>query len=406
MYILELSKQILREMSQKKLRSVLALFGIVWGTLAVILLLALGAGFYNASKANMHGFINGTLIFNHGVSSIPFRGIPPGNQIHIKASDVIKLAQLFPGIAGVSPIIQNKGTVVYQNQQVSTTIQGVAANYAMISNYQTVPGGRFIDIYDVNNNRPVIYIGSDLQQTLFGNKSALGQQVTISGLPFTVIGVLQQMPDTGDWYNNIALIPYTTATELWGDTDINSFIVLPADMNNSQTLQTSIISYFSDLLGFDPSDQSAMSVFDLTQIYQFFNWFFLSIEIFLGFCGAMTLGVGGLSVANIMFLIVTERTHEIGLRMAIGARQSHIMWQIILEAAVIVLTGGIIGFILALLTVFILTHLKLPSWLGTPIISAAVVIITFFILTLTALLAGYFPARKAAKMQPVKALAF
>jgi putative ABC transport system permease protein len=407
MYFIELTQQILREMRVRKLRSILALFGIVWGTVAVILLLSLGHGFYLASKKNMSHLVDGMLIFNHSVTSLPFRGMPPGQSIHIKASDVLGLKELFHNIRAVSPDLSNLATIQHKDTLLSDSeVDGVDSNYGLINNYQVAKGGRFIDSFDVANSRQVVFIGNDLKQSLFGKDKAVGHQIFVNNVPFTIIGVMQTRPDAGKWYNNITIIPYTTALELWGDQDVDSFAILPKNENHTAELKKGIINYFANRYAFNPNDKSAMSVFDFTMISQFFSWFFLSIEVFLGFCGAMTLGVGGLGVANIMFLIVTERTHEIGLRMAMGARRSHIMLQILLEASIIVLIGGLLGFVISLTSILILAHLSLPDWLGSPTISPAVTLITLFILTLTALLAGYFPARRAANMQPVTALAF
>lgn len=407
MYTFELTRQILREMHTRKLRSILALFGVVWGTMTVILLLALGQGFYTASKNNMQGFIEGTLLFNHGVTSIPFRGLPSGRLIHIRAHDVIELPRLFPSIQAASPVLLNIATITYGNKQITkVNTQGVAQDYFVINNYQANTGGRFINQLDVKNASLVVFIGMDVKLTLFGSENAVGKQLFINGLPFTVIGVMQQMPDAGSWNNNLTIMPYTTAIKLWGDQDVGEIMVLPGKQSNSDMVIRSVKNYFSNQFSFSPEDQSAMWVFDFSQIYAFFTWFFISIEIFLGFCGAMTLGVGALNVANIMFLNVTERTKEIGLRMAIGARRAHIMLQIMLETCVIMFLGGFIGLMLAFFSVFILSFMSLPSWLGHPAISPAVVVATFFVLAITGVCAGYYPARRAAEMTPVVALGF
>jgi putative ABC transport system permease protein len=407
MYTLELTRQILREMHTRKLRSILALFGVIWGTMTVILLLALGQGFYTASKNNMNGFIEGTLLFNHGVTSMPFRGLPPGRLIHIRARDVIVLPRLFPSIQAASPVLLNLATITYGNKQISkVNTQGVTQDYFVINNYKAAAGGRFINQLDVQNTSLVVFIGMDLKVTLFGSDNAIGKQLFINGLPFTVIGVLQQMPDAGSWNNNLTIMPYTTAIKLWGDQDVGQIMVLPGRHSNSDTVIRSVKNYYANQFSFNPEDSSAMWIFDFSQIYAFFTWFFISIEVFLGFCGSMTLGVGALNVANIMFLNVTERTKEIGLRMAIGARRAHIMLQIMLETCVIMFLGGFIGLLMALCCVFILSFISLPSWLGHPVISPAVVVATFFVLAITGLCAGYLPARRAAEMPPVIALGF
>ena len=181
---------------------------------------------------------------------------------------------------------------------------------------------------------------------------------------------------------------------------------MPRDIANSNQLQKAIISYFSGIFHFDPTDNSAFSFFNMNDVYEFFKWFFAGIELFLGFCGIMTLGVGGIGVANVMFLIVNERTPEIGLRRAIGATDKHILWQIMLEALIIVSFGALIGFAISGLSILLLQHINLPHWLGKPTLPLTVYIATITVLIFTALAAGYFPARKAMRMEPVTALSF
>ncbi len=407
MYLIEQSKQILREMLHYKTRSIMALFGIVWGTVAVVLLLSLGNGFYRENLRNMQGFADGTLVFSRGSTSMPYHGTLPGQTIKFKINDIIKLKTVVPGIKYLSPWMFNAVKVTRNNQMANADIQGVSADYATLKKIQLKTGGRFIDKLDIQHNRAVIFIGSELAQTLFPNNSnPIGKKVAIKGIPFTVIGLLKDLPNTGDWYNNTAIIPYTTFVSLFGNQDIWQFIVLAKNVKQSDALKHEVINYFSALYQFDPHDKAAINVFSMAQIYEFFNWFFRAIEIFLGFCGAMTLGVGGLCIANLMFLIVTERTNEIGLRMAIGATTQDIMRQIILETLIIVAVGGLIGATIALTTIISLQYIHLPNWLGTPTLSPIVCLATLLILAITALTAGYFPARRAANMQPVTALGF
>jgi putative ABC transport system permease protein len=136
----------------------------------------------------------------------------------------------------------------------------------------------------------------------------------------------------------------------------------------------------------------------------FFTWFFRVVELFLGFCGLLTLSVGGLGTANMMFLIVAERTHEIGLRMALGAKQAHILWQFVLETLLLVSMGGIIGALVSIGILFSMRAYGLPEWLGIPHISFGTALSTIFILAFVGLVAGFFPARRAANMEPVRAL--
>ena len=144
----------------------------------------------------------------------------------------------------------------------------------------------------------------------------------------------------------------------------------------------------------------------MRKAFDFFQWFFKSINLFLGFCGLLTLAVGGISVANMMFLIVTERTPEIGLKLALGAKDKHILGQVLLESFVIVFLGGLLGFLVSSLVLISLADISLGGWLGTPSLSIPVLIGTVIILAFVALLSGFFPALRASRLQPVEALSF
>jgi putative ABC transport system permease protein len=284
-------------------------------------------------------------------------------------------------------------------------VRGVSASFFALRKVNLIDQSRFFNPLDIQRKARVTIIGNSLKQRLFGDENALGKSVAINHVPFTVIGVVQESgKNVYNWYDDRAIIPYTTFISLWGNRNIYRFVALPNPDVDPLMVEQQMRKYFAHKYHFDPTDTTAVDVFDTTKIFQFFKWFFFGIQLFLGFCGALTLGVGSLGVANIMFLIVNERTHEIGLRMSVGARDWHIMLQILSEALIIVGLGGLIGFGIAYLITFILAHVHLPDWLGIPQISNATVIITISILALLGVLAGYFPARRASLMDPIEAL--
>lgn len=248
---------------------------------------------------------------------------------------------------------------------------------------------------------------TNLKAEFFGDadNNVVGRTVKFNNIPFTVIGVIQKpSKNIYNWHGNSALIPYSAYTELFGDQNIRFFMVLPDPKANPKIVEQTMRSYFAYKYNFAPDDKVALSFFNTTEMYQFMRWFFIGIQIFLGICGSLALGVGSLGVANIMFLIVVERTREIGLRLAIGASDWHILFQIILEALIIIALGGAVGFLLSYITISVLQLFTLPEWLGAPAISSISVIVTLVILAILGVLAGYFPARRASKMDPVEAL--
>lgn len=404
MYFLNLCRQIIIELWAHKLRSILALFGIIWGTITVIMLLALGTGFRIASQQNMMSIVDGTFFITVGKTSKSFHGFPKGQPINIKSSSVMDLPKIVPNVKMVSPWLFNRVNLQFEKRQLNKELFGVSSDFGHLQKVKIISGGRFINKIDVANKNKVAFLGDKLKNQLFGDVSAVGKKMHINNAEFTVIGVTE--PSVYDWLKNKIVIPYTVYIDLFGDQNVPVFIVLPNATANPLAVQSSMRGFLANKYHFAKNDKVALRVMDTTKIFQFMKWFFITIELFLGVCGGLTLAVGSLGVTNIMFLIVSERTKEIGIRMAIGAKSLQILWQIILESLIIVILGGIIGFLISYFTIEILYYVNLPDWLGKPVISPTVVIVTISILMIMGVLAGFFPAKRASKMDPVEALGY
>lgn len=409
MYSIDLLRQISYSLWSHKIRTCAALFGIIWGTITVILLLALSNGFYEKSIKNLAFINNGTIFAWGGVTSKPYAGLPQGQRIHLQLKDVLEIVQDIPGIQWFSPVYHLNKETQYQNKNVNASIEAVADGYDKTMQLRILPGGRFIDVLDIQNKNHVVFLDDVLKKILFGKEEAVGKIVTIQGLPFTVIGVADPDNDSAvnfRWGENNAYIPYTTYLGIFGQQDISMIFLTPQSAADTPRIKRNLKNILAMKFHYDPSDEDAFRIPNLEDDQIFFTWFFRVIELFLLFCGTLTLSVGGLGTANMMFLIVTERTREIGLRMALGAEQSHIMLQFILETLTLVSLGGFIGALISGILLTILKHAHLPDWLGTPHISSMTVLMTVLVLVMVGLIAGYFPARRAANMEPVRALAF
>lgn len=406
-------QQVFYNIWQRKLRSFLAMFGVFWGSLSVVLLLALGQGYYQSAQKNIKTISDGGIYISPGTLSKNYRGHTKGQQVIIKLSDIMQLKKALPHIRWVSPLLEKPppSDIVKNGRYYDRApTVGVTEKALQILNLHFTPHSRFINPIDIKQKQRVAVIDYRTAKRIFPHKNALGNTVILDSIPFTIIGVT--VPRNGQqsrhhaWMPVRTFIPYTTHIEIWGDKPITYFVVMPTKPNQRDSLVASVRQYFAHHFHYDPSDQNALSIAGTGHILQFFHWFFFLVQSFLAFCGIMTLSVGGIGVANILFLIVTERTAEIGLKIALGAERRHIMAQVLCEALIIVLTGGILGILTAGIIVRILKSLPLPSALGTPVISFPSIFITLGVLLFIATLAGWFPARRAARLTPVKALAF
>lgn len=407
MYIISLCQQIFRELWMHKLRSILALFCITWGTLTVILLLALGDGFQIASKKNMLSIADGSFFIIPTRTSIAYKGFPKHQPIKIQVSDIINIKQSIPSLTAATPVLMISAKVGAGTQETKKNIYGVGLDFSKIRKLQLTKNSRFITPFDIASNARIAIIGDKLKNELFKNRSALGKTITINSVNFQVVGILETPAKaTYSQYDNSAIITYVSFMSLYDQPNANFIAVLPNPKLDPDTVEQNLRNYFAYKYHFSPEDKKALKIFSSTKIFQFFTYFFIGIKLFLLACGTLTLGVGCLGVTNIMFLIVTERTKEIGLRMSLGATDANIFFQIMVEALAITSIGGFLGFLISASIIATLQHVSLPDWLGVPILSTPSALLTIFILIALGLIAGYLPAKRAAKMDPITALAF
>lgn len=407
-------KHILLQMWQRKLRTCLSLFGIMWGTLAVLLLLAIGNGFSKSAQRNFQSVASGLLVAHRGFTSIPYQGRPQGQPINITADEVLAFAKQHPH-AMISPLFGGgpggaKQLAVYQSQHANNIqIIGVDSNFSNIVHLKLTRGSRFISRADVNQYAHVTIISDNMQQSLFKKVSAIGHSIMLGGIPFHVIGVSakDQQFFEGSWdLEHQAIIPYSTYIQTWGNQSISKIYMLPNDVNTSQQLRTQTRNYFSLLKHFSPLDKPAFDIPDNSKQLKFIHRILLGIRLFLVICGGMTLAVGGINIANMMFLIISERTREIGLYMALGAKTLAIKAQVLFECLVMVLSGGLLGLLAAYTIVGALNRIGLPNWLGQPSIDLSSMLVITVLLVLISIVAGLRPAQHAAAMPPVEALSF
>lgn len=384
-----------------KLRSGIAIFCIAFGIFAVVMLLSLGSGFHESSLRNINGIVSDDVIVWQNAGTKSYNGYPQGHFNYITIIDIIELPRFFSDIQAISPQKQQHAALSYAGRVYAEDIFGVTPDYARLRKIAIEDKGRFINQADVEQRSRVVVIGNKIKELLFAKKhDVIGSKILLNNIPFTVVGVM-----TKDWKNQEqVIISYQSYIELYSDKYVNFFWVLTKPDTDPAKFQQLLRSHFARKCHFDKNDKEALHFFSAREIFQFIRLFFIGIQLFLGTCGMMVLAVGSIGVANIMFLLVTERKYEIGLRKAVGATDLHILLQFLLEALIIIGIGGGLGLSMSFVTITVLQHIALPDWLGTPILSWTMAWVALVILAIVGLITGFFPARRAAKIDPIEAL--
>ena len=400
--------QFLRDLNAQRLRTALTVLGITWGTVAVVVLLAFGIGLERQSKKNMHGMGDGIVVVFGGQTTKPFAGFPDGRDVRLRESDVRAVEQEIASIAQISPEYMERGVPVRLGRSSTMpAITGIDPVYSDMRNIIVERGGRFINQNDLGGRRRVAVLGDEIKRLLFSGDEAVGKEVLVGDTPFTVIGVMEEKTQNSSYNSRDSdrmFIPATTHQALFGDRYLNNIIYRPADPEESVAVEAQFYEIMGRLHRFDPTDEDALGVWDTNEADRFLKYFFIGFNIFMGVIGLFTLTVGGIGVANIMYVVVRERTREIGVKRSVGATRRNILFQFFLETFLIVGIGALLGFALAVAIVKGLSFLPIQEVVGTPTLSPAVAALTMLLLAGIALLAGFFPARKAARLDPVECL--
>lgn len=408
MNILLSAKQFLADMRRQKLRTALTMFGIFWGTCSIVLLFAFGKGIGDAQLKSQKGLGENIVIVWPGMTSIEFQGLPKGRRVRATEEDVIFIKETAKTVLRISPEY-DRGRVYLKYGKQSTTrrVSGVWPEFGEMRNLIPEYGSRFINNRDMKERRRVVFIGDRLKTDLFGDSTAVGKEILLNGMPFTVIGVMktkQQDSSYGGRDNRSAFVPASTLKAMYSFRWPGKFIVQCRPELTGLICINEIKEILGERYRFDPSDTEALSTWDTTEGFAFMKNFFMAFQMFLVGIGIATLITGGIGVTNIMNVVLEERTKEIGIKMALGARQGTILSQFVMETLLITGVGGVLGFGFAYAIVSIFPIFGLEDYIGTPTVNLWTGILCTVLLGLVGLLAGIFPARRAARLEPVKAL--
>jgi putative ABC transport system permease protein len=407
MRFFEIISELFRNLNQQRLRSFLTIFGIMWGTATLILLLAFGFGFRDQTVLNMRGMGDQIAIMFPGQTTKAFEGYGIGRPIRFTEDDVVMMRNRIPEIEVATPEYIQGMPLHHNENRRNSNVGGVYTEYKNMRNIYPQAGGRWLNQSDIDQQRRVIFLGNQLAENLFGEVDPVGEQVFVRQTPFTIIGVMQEKTQNSSYSQrdeDRAFIPATTFTAMTGTKYLNNIIYTPASIAQSEFVQDRVYEVFGAKHRFDASDRDAIGLWDTNEFWEFIDILFYSINGFLGLIGFFTLAVGGIGVANIMFVVVQERMKEIGIRRSVGAKRFTIMGQFFLETFLIVGTGAGAGFLLGWGLVQATQNLPIQDFVGTPFFAPEVGIIALMVLGFTGFSAGLLPAWRAANLSIIDCL--
>ena len=402
-------------LNRNRVRSGLTMLGIMWGLVTVVLLLSYGHSLGATVLKGFLGIGNNVVMVYGGQTSMQSGGQRSGQKIALVDGDMEAVRDSLPYLRDVSRETDTSFSIKYGPKVVLIQSKAVDLPYGDMRRLD-VESGRYFEAADFSDHRQVCIFGQHAAEKLFSGYPPVGEVVQIEGQPFTVIGVLrnkiQDSSNNGPDNENV-FVPFQTLRTLKQQRDPDSIVFSPSSPEMHLQAVQAVRTVLAQRHHFDPKDQKALSVWDTIEDAKDMMQFGIALQVLLGIIGAMTLAVGGVGVMNIMLVSVTERTKEIGLLKALGARRRDILGQFLLESLTLTFLAGLAGMVLAAIVPHFVPAMPLYSEMyktanheGDIILSASwtIMAVSFVILAIVGIVSGFLPALRAARMDPVTAL--
>ena len=400
-------------MRHNRRRTALTMLGMAWGIATVVMLLAYGDGFGRACANIFANFGTKLVIVVPGRTSMQAGGQKAGALVRFTQDDVETLTTNLPQITHITPEVSKQASIQYDTRVFTWAVTG---NYSNVIDVRALKlrQGRFYNPEDEMQRARVAVIGSEAKEKLFSGRNPLAEHIRVDGLSFEVIGVLSaKMQEGNDDINRVIYVPFSTMSEL-KSTHYLDTVWFTYQTPEYESLEQSVRTILATQHKFNQTDRQAVQVFNLmTQVHQF-EIITLGLKILMGFIGTLTLGIGGVGLMNIMLVSVTQRTREIGVQKALGARRRYILLQFLAEALTITFIGGVLGIALAYTVALSVGRLTLYSAFAKNgeagdirlIIAPGTLIASTLILGAVGLVSGMVPAFRASRLDPIEALRY
>ena len=398
-------------MRHNRRRTALTMLGMAWGIATVVMLLAYGDGFGKACSNIFANFGTKLVIVVPNRTSMQAGGQKAGVLVRFTQDDVETLTTNLPQITHITPEVTKPVSVQYDTRVFTFPVSGNNPEVITIRALK-LGQGRFYNMEDQVQRARVAVIGSEAKDKLFSGRNALGEHIRLNGLSFEVVGVLSgKMQEGNDDINRVIYIPFSTMSDL-KSTHYLDTIWFTYDTPAYEPLEQTVRSIMATAHKFSQTDQQAVFVFNLMMQVHQFEIITMGLKILMGFIGTLTLGIGGVGLMNIMLVSVTQRTREIGVQKALGARRRYILLQFLAEALTITFIGGVLGVVLAYAVALSVGRLTLYSSFAKNaeagdirlIIAPGTLIASTLILGAVGLISGMIPAFRAARLDPIEAL--